>query len=71
MGCRTAKAETWSSREAGGMKREAVLACLETARLCYQHAWARTSVDIAIQVPLNKHIFDVHFIQNVSCRMQD
>ena len=35
------------------MKREALLDCLDTARDCYRHAWARTSVDIAIQVQLN------------------
>eukprot|EP00884_Botryococcus_braunii_P013754 jgi/Botrbrau1/2237/Bobra.101_2s0065.1 len=43
------KVDTWSSREAGAMKREALLCCLETARQCYEHAWARTSVDIAIE----------------------
>ena len=31
------------------MKRDALLDCLDTARDCYRHAWARTSVDIAIQ----------------------
>ena len=31
------------------MKRDALLDCLDTARECYRHAWARTSVDIAIQ----------------------
>ena len=39
----------WSSREAGAMKREALLDCLETARARYDQAWARTSVDLAIQ----------------------
>ena len=34
------------------MKRDALLDCLDTARDCYCHAWARTSVDIAIQVHL-------------------
>ena len=31
------------------MKREALLDCLDTARSRYDQAWARTSVDIAIQ----------------------
>jgi hypothetical protein len=44
------KGDTWSSKEAGAMKREALLACLETARDCYHNAWARTSVDLAIEV---------------------
>ena len=34
------------------MKRDALLDCLDTARECYRNAWARTSVDIAIQVRL-------------------
>ena len=32
------------------MKREALLDCLATARARYDQAWARTSVDLAIQV---------------------
>lgn len=41
----------WSSREALVMKREALLDCLATAQGRYDQAWARTSVDLAIQVP--------------------
>ncbi|CAL5220662.1 g2708 [Coccomyxa viridis] len=41
--------KAWSSRESMAMKRDALLDCLDTARDCYRHAWARTSVDIAIQ----------------------
>lgn len=37
-------------RESGALKREALLDCLDTARGCYAHAWARTSVDLAIEV---------------------
>ena len=37
-------------RESGALKREALLDCLDTARGCYRHAWARTSVDLAIEV---------------------
>ena len=43
----------WSSRESTAMKRDALLDCLDTARDCYRHAWARTSVDIAVEVRLN------------------
>ncbi|CAK0783416.1 hypothetical protein CVIRNUC_006615 [Coccomyxa viridis] len=43
------KDRAWSSRESAAMKRDALLDCLDTARECYRHAWARTSVDIAIQ----------------------
>lgn len=42
--------KVWSSRESTAMKRDALLDCLETGRDCYRHAWACTSVDIAIQV---------------------
>ena len=45
----------WSSRESTALKRDALLDCLDTARDCYRHAWARTSVDIAIQVILCKY----------------
>lgn len=38
------------TRESGALKREALLDCLDTARGCYRHAWARTSVDLAIEV---------------------
>ena len=34
------------------MKREAVLDCFAAARAAYKHAWARTSVDLAIEVSL-------------------
>ena len=37
-------------RESGALKRAALLDCLDTARGCYRHAWARTSVDLAIEV---------------------
>ena len=37
-------------RESGALKRDALLDCLDTARGCYAHAWARTSVDLAIEV---------------------
>lgn len=37
-------------RESGALKREALLDCLDTARGGYAHAWARTSVDLAIEV---------------------
>ncbi|KAK9838128.1 hypothetical protein WJX81_002944 [Elliptochloris bilobata] len=37
------------TRESGALKREALLDCLDTARGCYGHAWARTSVDLAIE----------------------
>ena len=51
IGCRKQedKDRAWSSRESAAMKRDALLDCLDTARDCYRHAWARTSVDIAIQ----------------------
>lgn len=45
------------------MKRDALLDCLDTARDCYRHAWARTSVDIAIQVRLNLDL--IPFSQSV------
>lgn len=38
------------------MKRDALLDCLDTARDCYRHAWAHTSVDIAIQVLALLHL---------------
>ncbi len=38
------------TRESGALKREALLDCLDTARACYHNAWARTSVDLAIEV---------------------
>ena len=38
------------TRESGALKREALLDCLDTARACYNNAWARTSVDLAIEV---------------------
>ena len=41
----------WSHRQATCMKREALLECLEAARAVYGRPWARTSVDIAIEVP--------------------
>ena len=40
----------WSAREAGAMKREALLDCMATAQSRYDQTWARTSVDLAIQV---------------------
>ena len=32
------------------MKREALLDCFDTMKACYGRAWARTSVDLAIEV---------------------
>ena len=32
------------------MKREALLDCFDTMKACYGHAWARTSVDLAVEV---------------------
>ena len=51
LGCRRQedRDRAWSSRESAAMKRDALLDCLDTAQECYRHAWARTSVDIAIQ----------------------
>ena len=43
-------------RESGALKREALLDCLDTARGCYAHAWARTSVDLAIEVGAFAHV---------------
>lgn len=34
------------------MKREALLDCFDTMKACYGKAWARTSVDLAIEVDL-------------------
>jgi len=45
-----AKPSTWSKEEIIGMKREALLDCFDTMKACYGHAWARTSVDLAIEV---------------------
>lgn len=44
-----AKPSTWSKEEITGMKREALLDCFDTMKACYGHAWARTSVDLAIE----------------------
>lgn len=45
-----AKPTTWSKEEITGMKREALLDCFDTMQACYGHAWARTSVDLAVEV---------------------
>ena len=47
-----ARKGTWSHDEIVGMKREALLDCFDTMRACYGHAWARTLVDLAIEVTL-------------------
>jgi hypothetical protein len=52
---RRERGAVWSSREALGMKREALLDCFDTARGRYHQAWARTSVDIAIQACCTFH----------------
>ncbi|KAK9818350.1 hypothetical protein WJX72_011096 [[Myrmecia] bisecta] len=39
----------WSSREILSMKRDALLDCVDTMKACYRQAWARTSVDMAIE----------------------
>lgn len=44
------KPSTWSAKEILGMKREALLDCFDTMKACYGRAWARTSVDLAIEV---------------------
>lgn len=46
------KPSTWSAKEILGMKREALLDCFATMKACYGRAWARTSVDLAIEVGL-------------------
>ena len=45
------KPSTWSAKEILGMKREALLDCFDTMKACYGRPWARTSVDLAIEVP--------------------
>lgn len=47
---RFAKKSTWTHDEIIGMKREALLDCFDTMKACYGQAWAKTSVDLAIQV---------------------
>lgn len=44
-----AKPTTWSKEEITGMKREALLDCFDTMKACYGHAWAWTSVDLAVE----------------------
>ncbi len=52
------------------MKRDALLDCLDTARDCYRHAWARTSVDIAIQVPLALALCDRSYADTLDMSWQ-
>lgn len=40
---------TWSGAEVVSQRRAALLGCLDTAKECYRHAWARTSVDLLIE----------------------
>ena len=48
---RRLKAEgVWTTAEALCMKREALLDCLETMQERHKVPWARTSIDIAIEV---------------------
>ena len=44
--------EPWSPAQCLAMKRQALLDCIHAAKERYPQAWARTSVDLAIQVLL-------------------
>ena len=48
-----AKPSTWAPKEILGMKREALLDCYTTLQACYGQPWARTSVDLAIEVRID------------------
>ena len=50
------------------MKREALLDCFDTMKACYGRAWARTSVDLAIE-DLNQH--KDKFCSSQHTRIQD
>ena len=54
------KPSTWSSKEILGMKREALLDCFGTMKACYGKPWARTSVDLAIEVDLHSVLAELH-----------
>ncbi|PSC74417.1 hypothetical protein C2E20_2477 [Micractinium conductrix] len=43
------KSATWSAAEVVSQRRAALLDCLDAAKACYRHAWARTSVDLLIE----------------------
>ena len=40
----------WTASQCLAMKRQALLDCIQAAKERYPQAWARTSVDLAIQV---------------------
>ena len=47
------KSTCWSSKEMLGMKREALLDCYRSMQKeIYGNLWARTSVDLAVEVPV-------------------
>jgi hypothetical protein len=43
------KSATWSGAELVCQRRAALLDCLDAAKACYRHLWARTSVDLLIE----------------------
>lgn len=47
---RKERSQTWSEAESAAMKRQALLDCIAAAKEQYHHAWACTSVDLAIEV---------------------
>lgn len=46
---RKERSQTWSEAESAAMKRQALLDCIAAAKEQYHHAWACTSVDLAIE----------------------